>query len=127
MRQLKSYEANQKLTITVTDKSGAGGMNHRYDITGFVARKNPSAFTSDVHTNLAVIFQNGPIEEVGVNGVTHEALLAILIDRLECLQAGEYACSENETALLHLQIARDEMHSRTVKRLKRGVESTHEK
>jgi hypothetical protein len=34
------------------------------------------------------LFQNGPIAEVGVNGVTHEVLLAIVADRLRSFQKG---------------------------------------
>ena len=35
-------------------------------------------------------FQNGPIAEAGVNGLTHEALLAVLEDRLVGFQSGPY-------------------------------------
>jgi hypothetical protein len=70
-------------------------------------------------------FQNGPIKEVGVNGHTHEAYLAILIDRMECFQAGKYASHDNQMALDHLEEARMWLLKRTQERMNRGVEGTH--
>lgn len=37
--------------------------------------------------------------------LTNEALLAIVADRLECVQSGEIACEENHQALSHISIA----------------------
>lgn len=70
-------------------------------------------------------FQHGPIKEVGTNGITHEALLAILCDRLRGFQSGPYACEANELALQHLESAQAALHSRTKERVERGVEGTH--
>lgn len=72
-------------------------------------------------------FQDGPVEQdgAGTNGVTHEALLAILIDRLESFQSGAYACEENQKALDHLKAAVAELASRTTARQNRGVEGQH--
>lgn len=71
-------------------------------------------------------FQNGPIKEVGTNGLTHEVLLAILIDRLEGFQSGPYANAYNLHALKHVQSALDHLNDRTREREARGVEGTHE-
>ena len=81
-------EANDKLTITVEDEKGSGGAHHRYFINGFNTKTNPSALDGMYNTGAVILFQNGPIHEAGVNGVTHEVLLAILIDRMECFQSG---------------------------------------
>jgi hypothetical protein len=70
-------------------------------------------------------FQNGPINEVGVNGHTQEAYLAILIHRLECFQAGPFKGKFNEHALTHLEEARMWLLERTRERMARGVEGTH--
>jgi len=125
--------ANDKLKITVEDAAGAGGACHLYSINGFDPGSNPSAMarhflgTGEVIDNVSLLFQNGPIAEVGVNGVTHEALLAILIDRLRCFQAGPYACRENALALTKLEEAQHWLHTRTRARMERGVEGTHQK
>ena len=71
-----------------------------------------------------VNFQNGPIKEIGVNGVTHEALLAIVIDRLRSFQAGPYSCRDNAIALTNLEDALMRLQRRTRERIARGVEGT---
>lgn len=75
----------------------------------------------------SISFQNGPIKENGYNGNTQEALLAILIDRLEGFQAGPYRCHDNQLALDAIQTARLFLHKRTMDRLARNVEGTHAK
>jgi hypothetical protein len=123
--------ANHQLTIAVTDAPGAGGANHRYEITGFDTASNPSHADAQgyaaSYSRELVLFQNGPIQEVGVNGVTHEAMLAIIIDRLRGFQRGPYACRENAIALTHCEDALMWLQRRTRERIRRGVEGTHAK
>lgn len=126
----KVNPANDKLTIEVVDQAGAGGANHAYRIGGFELAKNPSAGDGQVHdagTSTMIYFQNGPINEVGVNGLTQEVLLAIVADRLRSFQAGPYACRENALALTKIEEAQHWLHSRTLARMRRGVEGTHQK
>jgi len=112
-----------QLSVTVTDAPGQGGANHRYHIdwTGDTTWKNDQPNSLDIH------FQEGPIKEFGVNGITQEALLAIVIDRLRSFQAGPYACRENAIALTHIEEALMWLQRRTVARIKRGVEGTNQK
>lgn len=133
-RTLTSHKvnpANDTLTIEVVDEPGAGGACHHYRITGFNTASNPSDPFATRHGTPAehatVLFQNGPINEVGVNGVTHEALLAIVADRLSSFQAGPYACRENALALTKIEEAQHWLQSRTLARMARGVEGTHAK
>ena len=122
--------ANHQLTIEVTDQPRAGGAHHRYEITGFDIFKNPATHVapyivrSDLET---IIFQNGPIKEAGVNGITDDALLAIVIDRLRSFQQGPYACEDNGYALEHCKLALKNLQKRTLARIARGVEGTHQK
>lgn len=74
----------------------------------------------------SIHFQDGPIGEVGLNGISHEALLAVVLDRLRCFQSSEYVCHENKMAQFHLTRALEELHARTRRRIARGVEGTHE-
>ena len=119
-----------QLDIMVTDEPGAGGANHRYEVSGFDATDNPSNYDRELDTSgpkqLTVIFQNGPIKEHGVNGVTQEALLAVVIDRLRSFQAGPFSCRENAIALTHVEEALMWLQRRTVARIKRGVEGTNQ-
>lgn len=132
MRELTGHKvnpANDTLDVLVMDQPGSGGANHHYQVRGFNTGTNPSdPFTQRYgkpgdHTTL--LFQNGPIAEVGVNGITHEALLAVLIDRLECFQAGKFANEYNAAALDHLRSAQGVLLDRTRARMARGVEGTH--
>lgn len=120
-----------QLKIEVTDEPGAGGANHRYEVTGFDNETNPSQFNSSGYSHsgarLTVMFQNGPIKEAGVNGITSEVLIAICIDRLRSFQAGPFACRENAIALTHCEEGLMWLQRRTVARIKRGVEGTNQK
>ena len=117
MREITEHmvnECNEQIAVRVIDEPGAGGANHRYEIE--VAGRTT-----------CLGFQDGPVKESGVNGLTHEALLAVVIDRLQSFQRGAYACRENALALTKLEEAQMWLHSRTRRRIARGVEGTHEK
>lgn len=122
----KVNPVNDRLRIVVADEPGAGGAHHRYDIRGYDESANPSTPEHDeIIPGVTILFQNGTIPEAGVNGVTHEALLAVVADRLRSFQAGPYSCKENACALTHIEEALHWLHSRTIKRMQRGVEGTH--
>lgn len=117
MRRIYDHVTNQcnkDIRIEVLDEPGCGGAHHEYRVV------LPSGEAT------LIGFQNGPILEAGTNGLTHEVLLAILIDRLQSFQSGPYNCYENQLALNGMHQAMDAFHARTNKRLSRGVEGTHE-
>lgn len=70
-------------------------------------------------------FQEGPIKECGVNGVTGEDLINIVIDRLQHFQKSKFSCRENAFAIAKLEEALLWLRARTMDREKRGVEGTH--
>lgn len=74
-----------------------------------------------------VNFQEGPIKEVGVNGVCNEDLIAMVICRLEHFQKTEWTCRENALAITKLEEALLWLRKRTMGREQRGVEGTHQK
>lgn len=111
---------NEALEINVLDEPGQGNACHKYRIIG---GRTPDG---DFRDYQVIKFQNGPISEVGVNGVSNEALLAIVRDRLEGFQSGPYACESNQLALDCVISAMAALHSRTKERMERGVEGTHE-
>ncbi len=134
MRELVDHKvnpANDVISIEVRDEPGAGGASHLYHISGFNTGSNPSCPFTERHGQPAehatVLFQNGPIAEVGVNGVTHEVLLTILIDRMRSFQSGPYSTRENALALTKMEEALMWLHKRTLDRMRRGVEGTHQK
>lgn len=130
MRELNEHKinpANDKLIIKVTDEPGAGGANHRYVIEGFETGTNPSLSEDNYEPKrkTVILFQNGTIPENGTNGLTHEALLAIVADRLRSFQAGPFSCKANACALTHIEEAQHWLQQRTIERMRRGVEGTH--
>lgn len=138
MRKLTGHivnPANDQLKIIVTDEPGQGGANHVYEIQGYDRDKNPSCplfgKASDVVMKVpsftVIYFQNGPIKEFGVNGITQEVLLEIVADRLRSFQAGPFSSKENSVALTHIETAQLWLHKRTLDRMARGVEGTNQK
>lgn len=132
MREITEHRvnpANDTIKIVVNDEPGAGGANHRYELTGFDTATNPSREDPQGYatsfSKQVILFQNGPIAEAGVNGITQEVLLAIVIDRLRSFQAGPYACRENALALTKIEEAQHWLLHRTRARMVRGVEGTH--
>lgn len=126
MREITSHKVNglnEVLRIEVLDEPGPGNACHLYGINSDEPRNaaNPPAVT------LPIRFQNGPIAEAGVNGISNEALLAIVEDRLKGFQSGQYASRENAIALTHVQDAMHWLHHRTRERVARGVEGTFAK
>jgi hypothetical protein len=76
---------------------------------------------------LTIRFQDGPIKEEGINGLTNEVLLAILLDRMGGFQAGDYKCHDNQMAMDSMQTAMLYLHKRTMDRMARNVEGTNTK
>lgn len=120
----KINPANDVIEITVTDEPGSGGANHRYEVRGFSTERHAS-HDDGSDAELVILFQNGPIPDTGVNGVTHEVLLAIVADRLRSFQKGPFACKANACALTHIEEAQHWLQQRTIERMRRGVEGTH--
>lgn len=110
----KINPTNDILDIVVADDPGHGGASHVYRI--------EHSASAGVPPMLTVNFQNGPIGEVGVNGITQEILLAIVIDRLRSFQAGPFSSRENALALTKSEEALHWLQQRTLDRMRRGVE-----
>lgn len=102
------------LIVQVDDEPGSGGACHRYLIASQDdADEDSGLIDCGPKVWTRIDFQNGPIPEKDVNGVTIEALLAVCIDRLEGFQSGKFACEANQTALDSLKTALSALHSRT--------------
>lgn len=72
----------------------------------------------------SIDFQLGPVKESGVNGATNEALIAILIHRMNFLN-GKFPCRENSLAITKLQEALMWLEQRTKERIARQVEGVN--
>lgn len=131
MREITTHKGNvvnNAIRVTAEDERGSDGANHVYRVCVPVldpAEKHVAENSKRMQTYCDIHFQNGPVGEVGVNGITHESLLAVLIDRLRCFQNGLFSCRENALALTKLEEALHWLNERTKNRVVRGVEGTH--
>ena len=126
MREITSHQVNDckdGISIHVMDEPGVGGAGGEYLVKIHPSESGPPG---NDEREFRISFQNGPIQEVGTNGLTQEVLMAICIDRLQSFQRGPYSCRENALALTKLEEAQHWLHSRTKARRKRGVEGTYE-
>lgn len=124
MREIKTHHdghgLNEAIQI-VANEPGPGGAAHRY----FVWYNRATGEQKNYVHLFDVDFQCGPRNEAGSTaGVTDIALLAIVRDRLEAFQAGEYACAENDRALDAVRQAMVWMKERADNRAARGVLGT---
>ncbi len=103
--------------VVVIDEPGQGGACHKYEIETIPENnEDPMVTVGQIH------FQNGPIKEFGINGCHQEDLIAIVIDRLQSFQSGDFACRENALAITKLEEALHWLNHRTNQRISRGVE-----
>ena len=137
MREITDHKLNginEALKVIAIDRPGPGGANHKYAI-----ELHPEGGESPKHA-VVLSFQNGPIgSPADMNGITGEALLAVLIDRLRGFQftrdeagnftkaPGPFACRENAIALTKIEEALMWLQKRTRERMARGVEGTIQK
>lgn len=66
-------------------------------------------------------FQHGGVVDNGVNGLTNDALLAILIHRMNVLNS-RFWCRENDRVISNLEDTLAFLEVRTARRMVRGVE-----
>lgn len=121
MRELTGHKVNglnEAIKIEAQDEPGDGNANHVYSIT-----LEPEG--KPYWVGAVIKFQKGPVQEVGVNGISNEALLEVVIDRLRGFQSGQFACRDNAVALTKLEEAMMWLQKRTRDRMARGVEGTN--
>ncbi len=122
VRELTGHKGgivNDAISLKAMDDPDAGGACRMY----YAAYQN----SDNCGEVVAFKFQNGSPQTVGVNGITNEVLIAILIDRLEGFQSGPFACEENHEAIYSLNRAKDFLNFRTEKRNLAGIEGAHQK
>lgn len=99
----------------------AGGASHHY----ICMMPN----VEDVPLKVADIeFQHGArFESRSTTGIVDSALLAIVLDRLRCFQAGPFSSRQNAIAITKIEEALMWMRNRADERLRRGVLGKNEK
>ena len=116
-RELDPHAPHSAIRIFAEDEPSHGGASHVYKI-----QWRASAFA--ILDEVTLPFQHGPIKENGINGITNEALLAVVKDRLTSFQKGTHPCSDNVHALKCVSDALYYLNRRTIERAMRQAEGT---
>lgn len=122
MRKL-NIGTSEHTEVFAVDEKGPGNANHVYEVKTAIDRTKTGQTIAVLGT---IVFQKGPIKESGVNGIHNEDLIAVVIDRLQGYQKGDFACEDNGRALVNLYGALANLRNRTKEREDRGVEGTSE-
>lgn len=108
-------DLNKAITIT-PDKPGEFGAPNRYILDWKGA--------DGLLRALGISFQAGAVGEVGVNGVSCEALIMVMLHRLRGFQDGPMRCAENAEVIHHLEQALVHCVRRSERRIAAGVKGT---
>lgn len=119
-RKLESQEIDRVVNGEVVEDITEYAHGHYYKISANPETQNAKDFEISLH------FQDGPIPEHGVNGVTSEELLKVLIHRTKTLDE-KFPSEFNKQAIIYMESALEEFNKRTAERRARGVEGTLEK
>jgi hypothetical protein len=126
MKNITDHKVNGLNEALVIEAGEPGSGNAPTVYTLFIPDSVPLKEGVTVHTVLN--FQNGPIQTpADFNGLTNEALLAVVIDRMRGFQSSPFACRENAVALTKMEEALMWLQKRTRDRVARGVEGTLKK
>lgn len=109
MRQLQNHKVGllgSKIDVNVDDPRVMGA-NTRYVATAPTADGEVISILTDVQ------FQDGPVADIGVKGISPQVLLAITQDHLAGLNSGEMGCHELRVALNHIHEALNALDART--------------
>lgn len=104
----------------------AGNASHCYtlkmDITGTATAIDAGCTGQAQETVGFLRFQHGPrMADGSVAGLTNEAVLAVVLDRLKGFQSGPFGCRENAIAITKLEEALHWMDARARTRARQGV------
>ena len=111
---------------TITDHFDGHGLADSIEV--IADELGPSGASHDYHAYIGgaevarIQFQKGPRNESGSTaGVLDGVLLAIVIDRMRCFDAGEYRCRENSLVRTKAEEALHWLKHRADERARRGV------
>jgi hypothetical protein len=122
MREIKEGQRlsilNRAITILAEEPENEGAP------ASYSIRVAPSPRVKAEVLTVELPFQRGAVGVDGenVNGLSDEALIEVLINRLKAFQAGRWACETNGVALSHLESALAALEDRTARRRTAGVE-----
>ena len=122
-RELYDHKGNrfnrECIDVATADERASDNAHHAYaiNVRAFEVPKDAAPVLS-----VTLRFQNGGLKEVGANGITDQALLAIVLDRVRSFNDGQFRCRENSVVITKLEEALMWMEKRGNDRARRGVE-----
>lgn len=123
MEKISTIQKRNNLnSVFRVGEAGPGGAHHDYLIV-----MNGTGDGDSLAKAVEICFQKGPRKDHSRHGVLDNDLLEIVRDRLKAFQSGEFACHENEMALIHLEEALMWMNRRVEDRAERSVLGTYNK
>lgn len=124
MEKLETVQKIRNLnSVYRVGEVGPGGAYHDYLV---VLNGTHGMDSSEI--GKAILFQRGArTDENARHGVLDVDLLEIVRDRLKMFQQGDFACHENEMALIHIEEALMWMNKRVEDRAEREVLGTYNK
>lgn len=93
------YSSGNGCHAAAVDEKSADGAHHNYEFSHTPSLGSPAIPLSKLK------FQNGPADDVGVNGVTDVMVIYAVIDHLDGIQSGPYRCHQNDQAIAALRNA----------------------
>lgn len=127
MRHIKYEQVSdleKKITISADERDAEmGNGSHVYTVKLELTDTGDSAMDEFQETEIR--FQHGPAKDNGRNGITNEALLVIVADRLRCFQESPFHCPENGQALEFIEEALRCLNERTKRRMDLCIEGTN--
>lgn len=110
------------VSVGAVDAPAPDGASHRYVIEVIDRPKTNNDAADRIVERCELNFQNGGLKEVGPNGITDQALLAIVMDRMRGFNDGPFRCRENSIIITKLEEALMWMEKRANDRARRNVE-----
>lgn len=109
------------IKVETADLRASDSAHHAYKISVEVKAQTSNETDQTVH-EVVLQFQNGGLKEVGANGITDQALIAVVLDRMRSFNEGQFRCRENSMIITKLEEAMLWMEKRSNDRARRNVE-----
>lgn len=111
----------EHITVRTGDYRSSDNANHKYVILVYANPLSDGVQPGPI-AQCEINFQNGGLKEVGPNGITDQALLAVVLDRLRSFNDGPYRSRENSMMITKLEEVLMWGEKRGNDRARRGVE-----
>jgi len=122
----KTSKLNRECIDVVTaDLRSSDNAHHKYKVIvkPFIQCRSENDGVDESPVEICELnFQNGGLREVGANGITEQALIAVVLDRLRSFNDGQFRCRENSVAITKFEEGLMWLEKRANDRAARGVE-----